>query len=109
VQRLKTVLHTLLPINLRPVVILAPRVDIEFVYRGDSGHDLEDDHSDAHPDIDYYTGLDEIPRAPAVPLWTLFLTVDLSATPIPVPSPHRSGNPANLNTLRSRTHHDPFE
>jgi hypothetical protein len=109
VQRLKTVLRSLLPINVRPVVVLAPRVDIEFVYGGDSGHQPDDLVWDKHPDIDYYSGLVEVPRLPALPDWALFLTVDLSAMPTPVPSPHRSGDPATLITLRSRTHHDPYE
>jgi hypothetical protein len=109
VQRLKTVLRSLLPINVRPVVVLAPRVDIEFVYGGDSGHQPDDLVWDKHPDIDYYSGLVEVPRLPALPDWALFLTVDLPAMPTPVPSPHRSGDPATLITLRSRTHHDPYE
>ena len=109
VQRLKTVLRSLLPINVRPVVILAPRVDIEFVYGGDSGHDLQDLVFETHPDIDYYTGLLDFVPPPGLPNWLQFLTVDLSATPTPVPSPHRSGDPANLNTLSSRTHHDPYQ
>jgi hypothetical protein len=108
VNRLQAVLRQLLPINVRAVVILAPRLDIEFVYGPEIGRDIEESYFDKHPDIEYYSGLADS-AAVAVPNFTVFYTVDLLVTPPPVPAPHRSGDPANLNTLRSRTFQDTFE
>lgn len=44
IARLRAVLERFLPINVRAVVILAPRVDLDFVYR--LGADIEDTYAD---------------------------------------------------------------
>lgn len=95
VERLRAVLERFLPINVRAVVILAPRVYIEYIYRPDA--DIEEAYLDKHPDIEYYTGLGDSTAA-ALPDWVLLL----STTP-----GHVSADPADLTTLRRRTYFPP--
>jgi phage tail-like protein len=98
IERLGRVLERFLPINVRVVVILAPRVDIEFVYR--PGADIGESFSDDYPFIEYYSGLGEDAAAPLPKMDIIFL---LSNTP-----GHVSANPADLTTLRRRTYFPPL-
>jgi hypothetical protein len=98
VERLRLLLRRFLPINTRAVVVLAPRVDIEF-----AGDALADSFSDRHPDIEYYTGLQDS-AVVALPDWTLLL----SATLDNLPGDDVTADPANPATLTRRTYHDPY-
>ena len=95
VERLQAVLERFLPINARAVVILAPRVDIELVYR--PGADLEDQFQDKHPDIETYPGFNDEAFA-ALPDWVVLLSTR---------SDRVSANPANPTSLRNRTFFPP--
>jgi hypothetical protein len=95
VERLRAVLERFLPINVRAVVILAPRVDVEFVYQPNA--DLEETFLDNHPDVERFIGLEDTAAA-ALPEWGLLL----STTPS-----HVSADVADLTTLRRRTYFPP--
>jgi hypothetical protein len=97
-DRLRPALDRFLPINVRAVVVLAPRVDIEFVYGGDDGRDIQEEKVfDDHPFIEAFGDIAESVTA-SVPDWSLLLSNTLG---------HVSADPANLNTLRRRTYFDP--
>ncbi len=95
VERLRPVLERFLPINVRAVVILAPRVAIEQVYPPNA--DIQESYQDQYPYAEYYSGLRDS-AAVALPDWGLLR----SNTPGAV-----SANPANLLTLRHRTYFPP--
>lgn len=98
VKRLLPALERFLPINVRVVIILAPRVDIEFVYG--QGRDINESYSDRYPFIEFYTGLtEEAYRAvmPQVVILRSNTAGDVSA------------NDADLTTLRRRTYFPPPE
>jgi hypothetical protein len=92
IQRLRPVLDRFLPINVRAVVILAPRVDIEFVFP--PGEDIEELVFDNHPDIEYLTGLDDPFAVAVAPDWIQLLSNTAG---------HVSVDPGNPLTLRRRT------
>jgi hypothetical protein len=95
VERLRPVLERFLPINVRAVVILAPRVDIEFVYT--PGADIEERYLDKHPTIEYYTGLGDSAAA-ALPDWVVLLSNTLG---------HVSVDPTAPTTVRHRAYFPP--
>jgi phage tail-like protein len=99
VKRLLPVLERFLPANVRVVVILAPRVDIEYVYG--KGVEIGESYLDKYPFIEFYTGLGEDASAPD-PLMNVIMILSNTAT-------HVSADPANLPTLRRRTFFPPFE
>ncbi len=94
IERLREVLHRFLPINVRAVVILAPRVDIEYVY---SPTDIFEKYDDDHPDIDYYSGVQDSAAA-ELPGWSFLL----SNTP-----GHISWDPGNPSSLLHRVFYEP--
>lgn len=94
IERLREVLTRFLPINVRAVVILAPRVDIEKLY---DPVDIFEDYYDDHPDIDYYVGPTDS-SAVELPGWSFLL----SNTP-----GHVSWNPAQPSSLFHRVFYEP--
>jgi hypothetical protein len=98
-QRLEAVLTRFLAINERVVIVLAPRFDVEFVYRP---VDIAESFRDEHPEIDFYTGLEDGGGLVSLPDFALFL----SALP-PGPPIHLTADPTNPATLRSRTYFAP--
>lgn len=94
IERLREVLHRFLPIHVRAVVILAPRVDIEYVY---SPTDIFEKYDDDHPDIDYYAGVQDSAAA-ELPGWSFLL----SNTP-----GHISWDPGNPSSLLHRVFYEP--
>jgi hypothetical protein len=94
VERLRPVLARFLPINVRAVVILVPRLNIEFVY----GRDLEigETYQDRHPSIEFFTGLGEDTNAPRP-------RVDWGVLHANV-ADQVSADPANLTSLRHRAY-----
>lgn len=96
IKRLLPVLERFLPINVRVVVILAPRVDIDFVY-GD-GAQIGEAYLDQYPFIEYYEGPGE--------------TVEATHNVILLRTNTRgdvSGDPSDRRTLRKRTYSPPPE
>ncbi len=91
VERLRAALERFLPINVRAVVILAPRVDLEIVYG--PGQDIGESYLDQYPLVETYTGLDDAAAA-ALPDWIVLLSTT---------GDHVSADPADLTTLRRRT------
>ncbi len=91
VARLRRVLDRFKPIHVRPAVVFAPRVDIEYVYTATA--DLTDAYRDEHPDIEYYAGLADSSAA-VLPDWSVLV----SNSPTDV-----SADPTDLLTLRRRT------
>ncbi|MEU4713973.1 phage tail protein [Micromonospora purpureochromogenes] len=106
-ERLRAVLRRFLPINVRAVVWLAPRAELEYVYS--AAADLTDTYLDKHPDIDYLTvteGLNTV----LLPGWGVLGSALLS-TPPPA-DPEAAGttaDAADLTSLRWRTHHPPLQ
>ncbi len=96
VERLKAVLENFLPINVRVVVILAPRVDIEYLYP--PGEDIEERYQDQYPFVDYYSGLADATDLD-LPDWVLLLSNSIDQV---------SADPTDLTTLRDRTHFPPY-
>jgi hypothetical protein len=96
VKRLLLALERFLPINVRVVVVLAPRVDIEFVYG--EGKDIDEKYQDKYPFIELFSGPQEQLITAVLPELSLLL----STTP-----GHVSADPANLPTLRRRSFFPP--
>jgi phage tail-like protein len=90
-DRLRAVLERFLPVNVRAVVVFAPRADVELVYTPDA--DIQEAYRDEHPDIETHTGLGE-QTLDAAPDWRLLLSTTLG---------HVSADPADPTTLRHRT------
>jgi phage tail-like protein len=97
VQRLRQLLQEFLPINIRALVILAPSLDNEYVYR--SGADIGELYQDKYPYSDYLTGLSDS-AAVALPDWRQFRSNTLSDITV---------NTSDLTTLRSRTYYPPLQ
>lgn len=95
VERLRPLLRRFLPINVRAVVILAPRVDLEYIYQ--PGRDLQESYSDSYPLVEYYSGLTENTSV-SLPDWVIFRSNTLGNV---------TANLAELTTLRSRTYYPP--
>ena len=92
VERLRTVLQRFLPINVRVVVILAPRVDVELLYPPDAG--IGESYQDNYPFVESYTGLADN-AATRLPEWVQLLS-NLAG--------HVTGDPAALTSLRNRSY-----
>jgi hypothetical protein len=90
VHRLRPVLERFLPINVRSVIILAPRLDIEYVYQ--PGADIGESYRDHYPFVEYFAPADSY--AVALPDWSWLLSNTLG---------HVSADPTHLITLRHRT------
>ncbi|HEX8073044.1 MAG TPA: phage tail protein [Pyrinomonadaceae bacterium] len=99
IKRLLPVLERFLPINVRVVVILAPRVDIEFVYG--KGVEIGESYEDKYPFIEFYTGMGEDAAAPAPQMNVIMILSNTLG--------HVSADPANPPSLRRRTFFPPFE
>jgi hypothetical protein len=95
IQRLRQLVGRFLPINIRAVVILIPQLDTEYVYR--PGADLEDSYLDQYPFVEILSSLADSSAA-ALPDWALLFSNQLGQT---------SANPADLTSLRRRTHFPP--
>jgi phage tail-like protein len=106
-ERLRAVLRRFLPINVRAVVWLAPRAELEYVYP--AAADLTDTYLDKHPDIDHLTvteGLNTV----LLRGWGVIGSAALS-TPPPA-DPEATGitaDSADLTSLRWRSHHPPLQ
>ncbi len=93
--RLRAVLERFLPINVRAVVILSPRIDIEYIYSSDA--DMQESYQDIFPYAEYYSGLDESTGV-ALPEWILLHSNRKTETSV---------NPVDPSTLRSRSYFPP--
>jgi hypothetical protein len=94
VDRLRPVLARFLPINVRAVVILAPRLDIEYVYG--RGVVIGEAYQDSHPTIEFFTGLGENATAPRPSFnWGVLHANIVDQV---------SADPTNLTSLRRRAH-----
>ena len=78
------------------VVILAPRVDIEYLYP--PGEDIEERYQDQYPFVDYYSGLTDDTDLD-LPDWVLLLSNSIDQV---------SADPTDLTTLGDRTHFPPY-
>ena len=94
-QRLRPVLTGFLPVNTRVVVLLAPRLDIEYVYS--PGADIGESYQDQYPYVDYFPGVGETAAAD-LPDWSLLHSNTLTDV---------SADPSHLTTLRRRTFYPP--
>ncbi|MEV0644204.1 phage tail protein [Phytomonospora sp. NPDC050363] len=104
-DRLRAVLRRFLPINVRAVVWLAPRADVEYVYT--AAADLIDTFTDVHPDIDRLGALSDA-SAVLLPGWGVLGSAVLSTPPPPDPAATGvTADPADLTSLRWRTQHPP--
>jgi phage tail-like protein len=95
-DRLRAVLERFLPVNVRAVVVFAPRADIELVYTPDA--DIQEAYRDQHPDVEAYAGPAE-QTTDAAPDWRLLLSTTLG---------HVSADPDDPPTLRHRTFFPPL-
>jgi hypothetical protein len=95
IQRLRPVLERFLPINVRAILILAPRINIEYVYG--QGNEIGESYQDRAPFVEYFSGLGDSAAATLPNLVVLLSTT----------SGHVSANAANLRTLRLRTFFPP--
>jgi hypothetical protein len=98
IQRLRPVLQRFLPINVRAVIILAPRVDIEAVYGSAKYPAILESYRDVYPYPEIYVGPSEA-YAVSLPDWSQFMTNTIG---------HVTADPNNLLTLRHRTWHPPL-
>jgi hypothetical protein len=94
VERLRPVLARFLPINVRAVVILTPRLDIEYVYG--RGVEIREAYEDRHPIIEFFTGLGEDTNAPRPRVDWRILHANIAD--------QVSADPANLTSLRRRAY-----
>lgn len=99
IDRLRPVLRSILPINVRAVVVLAPRVDIDYVFgpEADGTREPQDGFSDHHPFLEFYTGVTERSSV-KLPDWSPLLSNTLG---------NLSADPTDLTTLRKRTYYPP--
>jgi phage tail-like protein len=105
--RLRAVLRRFVPLNVRVVVWLAPRADLEYVYT--AAADLIDTYADKHPDIDHL-GAPGDTAAVLLPGWGAIGSALLSTPPPPAPEATGvTADPADLTSLRWRTHHPPLQ
>lgn len=99
IERLRQVLERAIPVNMRAVIILAPRVDLEYVYESGTLNDLQETYRDDYPWIESYTGL--LDRTGVqLPDWIVLLSNTIA---------HRSADPTNLTSLRLKSFFPPFE
>jgi phage tail-like protein len=98
VERLRQVLEQAIPVNMRAVIILAPRVDVEYVYESGTLNDLRETYQDDYPFVEYYTGVLE-QTGVRLPDWIVILS-NLRD--------HISADPNNLPSLRRRSFFPPF-
>jgi phage tail-like protein len=94
VDRLRPVLARFLPINVRAVVILTPRLDIEYAYG--RGVEIGEAYEDDHPLIELLTGLGEDTNAPRPSFDWAVLHANVAD--------QVSADPANLPSLRRRAY-----
>jgi hypothetical protein len=90
-RRLRPALQRFVPINVRPVLILAPRGDVEVFTPFDVAL------LDKVPLVDYWPPTGEAVSV-ALPGWTLFMSDVPGAPPL-----HLSADPAQPSTLKDRT------
>jgi phage tail-like protein len=98
VERLRQVLEQSIPVNMRAVIILAPRVDIEYIYESGTLNDLQETYQDDYPFVEYYSGVVE-QTGVRLPDWIVILS-NLRD--------HISADPNNLSSLRRRSFFPPF-
>jgi hypothetical protein len=78
----------------RAVVILVPRLDIEYVY--EQGLEIGEAYQDRHPSIEFFTGLGEDTNAPRPSFdWGVLHANSVDQV---------SADPANLLSLRRRAY-----
>nr|WP_241756064.1 phage tail protein [Actinomadura sp. RB99] len=94
-DRLRPLLERFLPINVRAVLVFAPRVYAESVYPAGTG--IEERYQDVYPFIEGYTGPADSTAA-ALPDWSFLLTNTLG---------HVAADPAVPTTLRRRAWYPP--
>ena len=94
IEQLRAVLARFLPINVRAVAILVPRLDIEYVYG--RGVEIGETYEDNHPIIEFFTGLGEDTNAPRPRVDWRILHANIAD--------QVSADPANLTSLRRRTY-----
>ncbi|MFZ3566655.1 phage tail protein [Streptomyces sp. BH097] len=105
-DRLRAVLRRFVPLNVRTVVRLAPRAEVEFVYP--AAADLVDTFADKHPDIDRL-GVPDETAAVTLPGWAVIGSAPLSTPPPADPkATGTTADPTDLTTLRRRTHQPPL-
>jgi phage tail-like protein len=106
-ERLRAVLRRFVPLNVRAVVWLAPQADLEYVYTATAN--LIDTYADKHPDIDHLGAPDDT-AAVLLPGWGVIGSALLSTPPPAAPEATGiTGDPADLTSLRWRTHHPPLQ
>ncbi|WP_306316873.1 MULTISPECIES: phage tail protein [unclassified Streptomyces] len=106
-DRLRAVLRRFVPLNVRTVVRLAPRAEVEFVYP--AAADLADTYADEHPDIDHL-GVPGESTAVLLPGWGVIGSALLSAPPPADPeATGTTADPTDLGSLRRRTHQPPLQ
>jgi hypothetical protein len=88
------VLARFLPINVRAVVILVPRLDVEHVYG--RGVEIGEASQDRHQTIEFMTGLDEDTNAPRPSFDWGVLYANIAD--------QVSADPVNLMSLRLRAY-----
>jgi phage tail-like protein len=94
IAQLRLVLARFLPINVRAVVILTPRLDIEYVYG--RGIKIGEAYEERHPIIELFTGLGEDTNAPRPRVDWLILHANIAD--------QVSADPVNLTSLRRRAY-----
>ncbi len=97
IERLRQVLERAVPVNMRAVIVLAPRVHTEYVYEAGAANDIQESYRDDFPYVEYLTGLLDSTVA-ALPDWMLLLASQAG---------HLSADPAALASLRRRTYFPP--
>ncbi len=101
VKRLLPVLEQFLPLNVRAVVILAPRVDTEYVYDGTTALPADSFRGDKYPAVEYYDGPRETALAPKLQGWEIFYSAVVPGTPKHVTV---KLDPPDTNTWKFRTY-----
>ena len=96
IDRLHAILSRFIPINVRVVVVLAPRFDVEFVY---DGVDIDERVTDVYPEIEYYGGLNDQQSVDVCPNWSCSCSFPPPAPPAHLSFARRSDD------LRHRTWH----
>ncbi|WP_437594140.1 two-component regulator propeller domain-containing protein [Sorangium sp. So ce1000] len=93
--RLRELLARFLPLNLRAVVVIVPSIDVDVVYPDDA--EIDEEWQDEYPFADTLAALSD-ESAADLPEWEVLLASDKE---------HVSADPADLKTLRRRTHFPP--
>jgi phage tail-like protein len=100
-KRLLPVLEQFLPINVRAVVILAPRVDSEYIYDGTKVLPADTFRGDKYPAVEYYAGLRETALTLKLQGWEIIYSAVVPGTPKHVTVKLA---PADTNTWKFRTY-----